>query len=69
MTLTGDGLDEDLPSALLRDWLATGKLHFWSPGGGPTLICLTSLLQCFESDDARRLSDPKRTVQEKGEGK
>lgn len=69
MTLKGDGLGENLPSGLLTDWLATGKLHLWSPSGGPAQICVTSLLRCFATEDACRLSDPKRTVQEEGEGK
>ena len=69
MTLEGDSLGEDIPSALLRDWLAAGKLHFWSPDGGPAQICLPSLLQCFESWDARRLQTPMRTPEKTGDGK
>ena len=69
MTLEGNSLGEEIPSTLLRDWLATGKLHFWSPDGGPARICLTSLLRCFESEDARRLPTPKPTVPKTGEGK
>jgi hypothetical protein len=68
MTLEGTSLG-DIPSTLIRDWLAAGKLHFWSPDGGPSLICLTSLLRCFESEDARRLPAPKPTVSKTGEGK
>jgi hypothetical protein len=68
MTLEGGGLDADIPSTLLRDWLAAGKLHFWSPDGGPARICLTSLLGCFESEDARRLPTPKPTPPKTGEG-
>jgi len=69
MTLEGNSLGEDIPSTLLRDWLAAGKLHLWSPDGGPARICLTSLLRCFESEDARRLPTPKPTVPKTGEGK
>ena len=69
MTLAGDGFGEDIPSTLLRDWLAAGKLHLWSPDGGPARICLTSLLRCFESEDARRLPNPKPTIPKTGEGK
>jgi hypothetical protein len=70
MTLEGDILGEDIiPPTLLRDWLADGKLHFWSPHSGPTRICLTSLLRCFESEDVRRLPTPKPMVPETGEGK
>ena len=35
MTLRATALATDIPSALLRDWLAAGKLHLWSPDGGP----------------------------------
>ena len=55
MTLEGNSLDEDIPSTLLSDWLAAGKLHLWSSDGGPDRICLTSLLRCVETEDARRL--------------
>jgi hypothetical protein len=68
MTLEGDSLGEEFPSTLLRDWLAAGKLHLWSTDGGPDRICLTSLLRCFESEDARRLPTPKPTPKT-GEGK
>jgi hypothetical protein len=67
MTLEGNTLGE-IPSALLSDWLATGKLHYWSPGGGPAQICLPSLLQCFASEDARSFQAPKRTVPKTGDG-
>lgn len=66
MTLEGASLGEDLPSALIREWLAIGKLHFWSPDGGPAQICITSLLRCLESEDARRLPTPKATVPKTG---
>ena len=69
MTLEGDSLGEDIPSTLLRDWLAAGKLHLWNPDGGPARICLTSLLRCFESENARRLPTPKPTPPKTGEGK
>src|SRR5580698_1757795 len=47
MAVEGDSLWEGMPSAFLREWLATGKIHFWSIEGGPVQICLPSLLQCF----------------------
>ena len=68
MTLESDSFGEEFPSTLLRDWLATGKLHLWSTGDGQDRICLTSLLRCFESEDARRLPAPKPTPKT-GEGK
>jgi hypothetical protein len=69
MTLEGSSLGEDIPSTLLRDWLAAGKLHLWSLDGGLDRICLTSLLRCLESEDARRLPTPKPTPPKTGEGK
>jgi hypothetical protein len=67
--LEGNGLGEDIPCALLRDWLAAGKLHLWSPDGGAALICLKSLLQCLEFEDAARFPNPKRTFPNTGDGK
>jgi hypothetical protein len=69
MTLEGSILGDDIPSTLLSDWLAAGKLHLWSLDGGLDWICLTSLLRCFESEDARRLPTPKPTPPKTGEGK
>jgi hypothetical protein len=69
MTVEGDSLGEEIPSALLREWLAIGKLHFWRPDGGPTQICLQSLLQCFASEDARSFQATKRTAPKTGEEK
>ncbi len=69
MTLAGASLADDIPSTLLRDWLADGKLHSWRPDGGPAQICLASLLRCFESEDARRLPTPKQTSPKTGDGK
>ena len=58
ITLEGDGLGEDVPSTLLSEWLAAGKLHLWSPDGGPDLVCLSSLLRCFEAEAVPRLGKP-----------
>ena len=69
MALVGASLGDDIPSSLLSDWLAAGKLHSWRPDGAPAQICLTSLLRCFESEDARRLSTPKQTSPKTGDGK
>jgi hypothetical protein len=69
MTLEGSRLGEDIPSTLLSDWLAAGKLHLCGLDGGLDRICLTSLLRCFESESARRLPTPKPTPPETGEGK
>jgi hypothetical protein len=67
MTLEGASLGDGLPSALLREWLATGKLHFWGPDDGPAQICLTSLLQCLECQVAGRLPEAKQTFPKTGE--
>jgi len=55
MTLEGDSLCSEIPSPLLRDWLAAGKLHSWSTEDGQAFICLASLLRCFQSDSTRAL--------------
>jgi hypothetical protein len=67
ITVQGDSLAEGIPSALLKEWLATGKLHFWGPDGGPVQFCLPSLLQCFASEDARSFQAQKRTAHKPGE--
>jgi hypothetical protein len=67
MTLDGDSLGDDIPSTLLSDWLATGRLHLWNPDSGPARICVPSLLRCFESEDARRLPTPRPTPPKTGD--
>ena len=69
MTLEDDGFGDDISSALFREWLEAGKLHLSSPDGGPAQICLTSLVRCFESENAGRLPDPKRTFRNTGDRK
>ena len=50
IALDNDSLAEPLGPAQIQEWLGTGKLHLWQPATGPAQICLTSLLQCFESE-------------------
>jgi hypothetical protein len=69
MTLEGDGFGDDIPSSLLRDWLASGKLHLSNADGGQAQICLKSLLQCFNSENAGRFPDPERTFPKTGDQK
>jgi len=42
-------------TAGIRAWLVAGKVHFRQPATLPVQICLTSLLQCFESAEAQRV--------------
>jgi hypothetical protein len=69
MTLECDRLGDGIPSGLFTEWLAAGKLHSWSPDGGPIQICMNSLLQCLESEDACRLPNSNRIFPKTGEGK
>jgi hypothetical protein len=69
MMLEGGSLSEDFPSTLLRDLLAAGKLHLSNSDGGPERICLSSLLRCFETEDACRLPTPKPTPPKTGDRK
>ena len=63
ITLDAGSLAEPATAAQIREWLATGKLHFWQPVSGSAQICVTSLLQCFELDEARRFSQSNETLQ------
>jgi hypothetical protein len=69
MTLEGETPGDGISTAFLPDWLATGKLHFWRRAEGPAQICLPSLLQCFESEDVRRLRSPMPTHPKTGDKK
>ena len=51
--LDGHATAGDLSASQLEGWLATDRLHVWRPAIGPAQICLTSLLRCFESEQAR----------------
>ena len=63
ITLDAGSLAEPATAAQIREWLATGKLHFWQPVSGSAQICVTSLLQCFELDEARRFSQSNENLQ------
>jgi hypothetical protein len=67
MSVEDDGLGEGIPFVVFRQWLATGRLHFWGPDGGPVQVCLPSLLQCFASEDARSFQATMRTAPKTGE--
>jgi hypothetical protein len=54
ITLENDNLAEPVTAAQIQEWLATGKLHLWQAPNGATRICVTSLLQCFGLEEARR---------------
>jgi hypothetical protein len=69
LALTGGSLGNDIPSALLSGWLAAGMLHLQSRDREPAQICLKSLLQCFESEDARSHPGPNLTIPKTGEGR
>lgn len=53
--LESDGLAEPAATAQIQEWLDTGALHHWQPPGGPTQICLSSMLRCFEQDGIPRM--------------
>ena len=63
ITLDADSLAQPPTAAQIQEWLATGKLHLWQPVNGCAQICVTSLLQCFELDDVRRVSQSNENTQ------
>ena len=63
ITLDAESLTEPATAAQIQEWLATGKLHLWQPVNGCAQICVTSLLQCFELDDVRRVSQSNENTQ------
>ena len=55
ITLDDNTLAEATTAARVREWLVASKLHFRQTATGSLQICLTSLLQCFESAEAQRV--------------
>ena len=53
--LDHDNFSEPTTAAHLKAWIGTGSLHlhFWQTPEGPVRICLSSLLQCFDSAETR----------------
>jgi hypothetical protein len=51
--LDGGSLAEPLTAEQIREWIGTGRLHFWQTADGPAQICVTSLLHCLELEDLR----------------
>jgi hypothetical protein len=54
IAISDDSFKEPAAMAQIQDWLGTGKLHLWQPATGPAQICVTSLLQCFETEEVQR---------------
>jgi hypothetical protein len=55
ITLGNDSLAESISVAQIQEWFDTSKLHFWRSANRLPQICVPSLLQCFESEQARRI--------------
>lgn len=53
ITLDSDSLAEPFTAEQIRDWMKTGRLHFWQTIDGPAQICVASLLHCLELEDIR----------------
>ncbi len=62
ITLDNDSLAEPITAAHIREWVGTGKLHFWQKPNEPAQICLSSLLRCLELEDIRKIVAPKKTL-------
>jgi hypothetical protein len=56
--LDNNDLGEPVTATQLHELLGTGKTHFWQPATGPAQICVTSLLQSFESAEDQRAHPP-----------
>jgi hypothetical protein len=62
-----ESLAEPAAATQIREWLATGKLHFWQQADGSAQLCVPSLLRCFELEEVRRVSalgEPSRSKEE-----
>ena len=55
ITLDDNTLADTSATVHTQDCFVAGKVHFWQTADGPTQICLTSLLRCFESAEAQRV--------------
>ena len=53
ITLDGGSLAEPLTAEQIREWVGTGRLHFWQTADRPAQICVVSLLHCLELEDVR----------------
>lgn len=51
--LDGGRLANPLTAEQIREWIGTGRLHFWQTADGPAQICIASLLHCIELEDVR----------------
>jgi tRNA nucleotidyltransferase/poly(A) polymerase len=69
ITIENHNLAESITVAQIREWRNTGKLHLWQAPHGSAQICVTSLLQCFESEEVRRFcrthQDPSNPLRRK----
>jgi hypothetical protein len=63
--LDDNDLGEPVPATQLHELLGTGKTHFWQPASGPAQICVSSLLQSFESAEDQRAHHPPDQIRRK----
>ena len=62
VAITAQALKDPDTVAQLREWLAMGKLHCWQTADGSAQLCVKSLLQCLDSEEARSLRDLRRLL-------
>ena len=53
--LSSEGLADAATAEQLQHWLNRGKLHVSQLASGPVQICMPSLLQCFDGEEAQQL--------------
>lgn len=58
VTLSEESLSDPATSAQIQHWLGSSKLHVWRTGVGSAQLCVKSLLECFEWDQAQNLTAP-----------
>jgi len=55
--ISAQALQDPVTVVQVQEWLATGKLHFWQTANGSAQLCVKSLLECLDSEEARSLRD------------
>ena len=69
ITLDGGSLAEPLTAKQIREWVNTGRLHFWNTADGPDQICVASLLHCLELEDVRSVGSSNESPRDRSRRK
>jgi hypothetical protein len=68
ITVDNESPKDPTNSTQIQQWLHTSKLHLWQTANGPAQLCVKSLLQCLDWEEAQHFGGPHENETDKPRG-